>query len=83
MKKCAVLRGAKEALSRWRPVLVMEWAPYLHQDFGHRLEECLSVVRDLGYSFHDAESGEAFPTDLSRVNDRVGVGASINVLGRA
>jgi hypothetical protein len=81
--ECSVLRGAKEALSHWRPVLVMEWAPYLHQAFGHRLEECLSVVRDLGYSFHDAESGEAFPTDLSRVNDRVGVGASINVLGRA
>jgi FkbM family methyltransferase len=81
--ECSVLRGAKEALRRWRPVLVMEWAPYIHQALGHRLDECLSVVRELGYSFHDAESGEALPTDLSRANDRVGVGASINVLGRA
>jgi hypothetical protein len=58
----------------------MEWAPYIHEAAGHRLEECLSVVRELGYSFHDAESGQALPADLSRVNDRVGV--SINVLGR-
>jgi len=81
--ECSVLRGAKEALRRWRPVLVMEWAPYIHKASGHRLEECLSVVRDLGYSFHDAESGQALPTDLSLVGDRVGAGVSINVLGRA
>jgi hypothetical protein len=81
--ECAVLRGAKESLTRWRPLLIMEWAPYLHQASGHRLEECLSVVRDLGYSFHDAENGQALPADLSLVDDRVGVGVSINVLGRA
>jgi FkbM family methyltransferase len=78
--ECSVLRGAREVLGRWRPVLVMEWAPYIHQAAGHRLEDCLSVVRELGYSFQDAESGQALPADLSRVNDRVGV--SINVLGR-
>jgi FkbM family methyltransferase len=81
--ECSVLRGAQEVLRRWRPVLVMEWAPYIHRASGHRLEECLSVVRELGYTFHDAESGQALPADLSRVDDRVGVGASINVLGRA
>jgi FkbM family methyltransferase len=81
--ECSVLRGAKEVLRRWRPVLVMEWAPYIHKASGHRLEECLSVVRDLGYSFHDAENGQALPADLSLVDGRVGVGVSINVLGRA
>jgi FkbM family methyltransferase len=79
--ECSVLRGARGVLGRWRPVLVMEWAPYIHKASGHRLEDCLSVVRELGYSFHDAESGQALPADLSRVNDRLGV--SINVLGRA
>jgi FkbM family methyltransferase len=81
--ECSVLRGAKESLTRWRPALVMEWAPYIHRASGHRLEECLSVVRELGYSFHDAENGQALPADLSLVDDRVGVGVSINVLGRA
>lgn len=81
--ECSVLRGAKDVLRRSRPVVVMEWAPYLHEAAGHRLEECLAVVRDLGYSFHDAENGTVLPADLSRVNERVGLGASINVVGRA
>jgi hypothetical protein len=63
-------------------VVVMEWAPYLHRAAGHRLEECLSVLRDLGYAFHDAESGAALPPDLSQAG-QVATGVSINVVGRA
>jgi FkbM family methyltransferase len=81
--ECSVLRGAKDALRRSRPVVVMEWAPYLHEAAGHRLEDCLAVVRDLGYSFHDAGTGAVLPADLSRVRERVGLGTSINVVGRA
>ena len=81
--ECTVLRGAEGILRACRPLIVMEWAPYLHEAAGHRLEACLSVVRDLGYSFHDASSGEPLPADLSRVAARTGKGTSINVVGRA
>jgi FkbM family methyltransferase len=79
--ECAVLRGAKRVLRECRPVIVMEWAPYLHESAGHHLGECLSVVRDLGYEFQDAASGDPLPADLSWVRRRVGVGSSINVVG--
>jgi FkbM family methyltransferase len=81
--ECSVLRGAQGILRACRPVIVMEWAPYLHEAAGHRLQTCLSVVRDLGYSFHDASSGESLPADLASVARRSPPGVSINVVGRA
>ncbi len=81
--ECSVLRGAAGILRACRPLIVMEWAPYLHEAAGHDLQTCLSVVRDVGYSFHDAGNGEALPADLAAVARRSTPGVSINVVGRA
>jgi FkbM family methyltransferase len=81
--ECAVLNGAASMLERYRPVVVMEWAPYLHDSAGHRLAECLQVVRRLGYKFRDAASGRPLPTDLSSASADIAPGASINVVGHA
>lgn len=81
--ECSVLQGAAGILGACRPLIVMEWAPYLHEAAGHRLDACLAVVRDLGYTFHDASSGEKLPADLSRAALRIRPGESINVVGRA
>lgn len=79
--ECAVLGGAAAVLERHRPAIVMEWAPYLHESAGHTLEDCLQVVRRLGYQFRDAASGRPLPTDLSLASADIPPGASINVVG--
>jgi FkbM family methyltransferase len=81
--ECAVLRGAAGTLALHRPVIVMEWAPYIHAELGHRLHECLSVVRGLGYTFEGVETRRRYPADFSDGSVRLPSGASINVVGRA
>ena len=65
--ECTVLRGAEGILRACRPLIVMEWAPYLHEAAGHRLEACLSVVRRRTHG-----QGHIHQRRRPRVNDQAG-----------
>ncbi len=79
--ECDVLRGAAATLERDRPLVVMEWAPYIHQEMGHRLGDCVSVLTSLGYAFRNAAGGRPLPP-LERAAAKIAPGESINVIGR-
>jgi FkbM family methyltransferase len=81
--ECAVLRGARRTLARHRPIVVMEWAPYLHEALGHDLRACVAPLAELGYRFLDARDGAPLTSDLAGLASTIGVGACINVVGRA
>ncbi len=44
-----VLRGATETLQRFRPIILMEYAPYVLSDFGVEVDDLVALIGDLGY----------------------------------
>jgi len=78
--ECPVLRGGAEVLRAHRPVLVMELAPYLHIELGHRLEECFEPLLSLGYRFRDLDSGAEVTANLRELDRLIGPGSSRNVV---
>jgi FkbM family methyltransferase len=81
--ECPILRGGVRMLRAHRPVLVMELAPYVHVELGHRLEECFDALLSQGYRFRDLDRGTEVPARLSEVERMIGGGASINVIAAA
>jgi FkbM family methyltransferase len=81
--ECPLLRGGAAMLRKDRPVLVMELAPYVHRELGHRLAECFDALLSQGYRFRDLDSGADVPASLSEVEKRIGPGASVNVIAAA
>ncbi len=44
-----VLRGSVQTLRRFRPVILMEYAPYLLSEFGFEVDDMLGLLGELGY----------------------------------
>lgn len=44
-----VLEGGMTTLARWRPTMMMEFAPYIFSERGRSFGELLSILRDLNY----------------------------------
>jgi FkbM family methyltransferase len=60
----SVLQGFRLGLERFRPTILIEFAPY-HYDGGNEAEfdKLVSFLADLGYNFTDANSGRPIPRD--------------------
>jgi FkbM family methyltransferase len=80
--EAAVLQGGIEALSRFRPTLVMEIAPYVHAKETGGFAALIALLREAGYSLHDAHNGKALPMNASQLEALVPAGAGINVVAR-
>lgn len=78
----AVLQGGGDVLSKFRPVLVMEFAPYVHTEEGSTFGALIALLRDAGYSFTDAQSGKSLPLQASELETLIPDGAGINVVAR-
>ena len=76
----AVLQGGVSVLSRFRPVLVMEIAPYVHVEKAGNFEALIALLRDAGYSLHDAHSGKPLPLRAPDLEALIPDGAGINVV---
>jgi FkbM family methyltransferase len=77
-----VLAGAVCTLRRFRPKILMEWAPYLFEGFEALLDPALDALRRLGYRARIAGSravGEV-PRNRGDLFVPMGRGASINLL---
>lgn len=79
----SVLRGFRRGLERFRPTILIEFAPY-HYDGGNEAEFDRLVVSlaDLGYDFADATSGRAIPRDPDGLRRLVVPISGINALLR-
>lgn len=76
-----VLQGGIGVLSEFRPILVMEIAPYVHEDAGNFVA-LIGLLRDTGYSFRDAQTGRSLPVQASALQALIPRGAGINVVAR-
>jgi FkbM family methyltransferase len=75
-----VLRGARELFAHYRPLLLMEFMPYIFPERGQSFAELLEVLVAMGYRAEDL-AGCAIVLDRS-VEQRIPAGGSINVLLR-
>lgn len=45
-----VLRGCKETIRQHKPVILIELAPYIHQEHGYRFSELIEIINQAKYS---------------------------------
>ena len=81
--ECEMLRGAKETISRFRPEIIMELAPYALREAGSNLKELVLIISSFGYAFFHLGSGDRLPMDAGALEAKIPEGASINVIARA
>ncbi len=78
-----VLQGGIQTLKRFRPTLVMEMSPYVHEEQNHSFKELVNLLREAGYAIRDATTWKALPLDADKLNSMISDGASINVIAEA
>ena len=80
--ECKMLRGAGEVLRRWKPVIIMELAPYALEEHGASLDELLNLINRYGYRIFDLSSGVARASDPRILRKQIPSGASLNIIAR-
>jgi FkbM family methyltransferase len=73
-----VLEGASQTLTKHRPVIVMEFAPYIFEERGRKFSELVDFLRDHNYACCSF-GGSKLPLDKS-LESQIGYGCSINVI---
>ena len=76
----AVIRGAARSLARFRPTILMEWAPSCFEGMDDAVEEALVVLRGCGYAFTPVGSAQALPLTRESLASVVQPGASRNLV---
>lgn len=80
--ECAMLRGAREVLTRWHPTIIMELAPYVLEERGTSLAELVGLLQGYGYCLADAASGKPLEMNAALLQAAIPPGASLNVVAR-
>jgi FkbM family methyltransferase len=78
-----VIRGGEGTLTRFKPVIFMELAPYLYSGTPDRLERMILSLQGIGYRFYHERNGRALPTRVADIIRLVPTGGSINVVAKA
>jgi FkbM family methyltransferase len=78
--ECSVLRGAIGAITRFRPVIVIEIAPYLLREVGHELGDLVQIMTSLGYELRDQVTETVLPNDAEGLRALIPEGAGVNVI---
>ena len=73
-----VLEGATQTLAKRRPVIIMEFAPYIFEERGRKFSELVVLLRGHNYSC-STFNGTKLPLDES-LEYTIGHGCSINVI---
>ena len=73
-----VLEGAKATLKRFRPVIMMEFPPYVFKERGRSFEELTSLLRCLGYRALEVHGKDLELTP--KLEHSIPYGGSINVI---
>jgi FkbM family methyltransferase len=79
--ECEVLEGGQECLEKFRPIILMELAPYCLREHGASLERLVDLLTCRGYRFLKL-NGKELPIDARRIGRKIPEGASMNVIAR-
>lgn len=77
-----VIAGGAGTLERFRPPLLMEFAPYLYRGREALFQGMLDLLSGLGYTFADADSGAPLRADYEYLSRLIPDGATGNVVAR-
>jgi FkbM family methyltransferase len=81
--ECAVLRGFRTCLARFRPVIIVELAPFIYAGpKAQEFDEFILFLAGLGYEFTDTNSGHAVSCDPGELRRMITPGGGINALLR-
>lgn len=75
-----VLQGAQTTLTRHRPKILIEFAPYCHSERPGNFTELVALLLDSHYDLSVAESGRRLPPNPEKIEGMITPGGSINVL---
>ncbi len=75
--ECAVLRGAKETLRRYRPTLLIELAPYVLHGPKNDVSELDEIIRSAGYAVHDLKGRRQLSMKDMALKTPFGAGTNI------
>ncbi len=78
--ECTVLRGARATLRECRPVIVMEFAPYVLEEAGSTVGELCEILSEVSYQLYDIGTGKALPLRARDMKAMVPDGCGINVI---
>jgi FkbM family methyltransferase len=78
--EAGVLAGAANTLRRFRPRVLMEWAPYLFESQSTLMAQILSNFIELGYRPKEPSGRRVLPTTIEALNAKVAQYGSMNVL---
>jgi FkbM family methyltransferase len=81
--ECAVLRGFRSNLARFRPVIVVEIAPFIYAGpKAQEFDEFIRFLAGLDYDFTDTNSGRAVSPDPAELRRTITPGGGINAILR-
>jgi len=80
--ECKVLRGAKQVLTKNKPVIVMELCPYVLEENGSSLPELVDILRSADYKVYDEKTEQQLPLEVAGLNRLVDDGHGINIIAR-
>jgi len=80
--ECAMLRGAREVLRRWKPVIILELAPYALAEQGATVAELLHLLSECDYRLRYLSNGALLASDPRTIEAQIPPGASVNVIAR-
>lgn len=77
-----VLKGGIKTLERYRPIILMELAPYVFDEEKQSFEELCSLIKAIRYRFFNLKSKIPLPHDTDNLSALIPHGAGINVLAQ-
>ena len=80
--ECDVLSGARQTMAKFRPIFVMELAPYVLEERGHTLSEMLRFFQDLKYTFYNEKDMSLISNSVKDLENMITSGESMNVVAR-
>lgn len=78
-----VLEGARKTLERFRPLIVMEIAPYVLDEKKGTLEGIVRLLRETGYELTDVSSGTRLQASADELRRAIPDGTGVNVLAQS
>lgn len=79
--ECRVLAGAADILRRFRPIIVLEIAPYVLREHGSSVDELTSLLAAAGYRLFSESSARPLAS-ASQLETMIPEGASLNAIAR-
>jgi hypothetical protein len=80
--ECDVLEGAQATLTRDRPPILMELAPYVFSERAGDFDRMLRLIWALGYRLFRVSDEQELPSDPDAIRAVIPAEAGINVVAR-